>query len=203
MTQLQLTYQPDQRVEALVRAQLSSAEAPVYYVENSLICSLFGLLCWEAIFSPVRGAFFHRFQSGPADLGCPDFVMRRRSAFDACLQRLDTGEYATAILRTFVDKYGTRAPFIHWLALDEPTMELALACIPVAHLKLYFARLLDDLCENTTGFPDLVQFFLDTRTYKFIEVKGPGDRVQDNQRRWLQFCARHQLPVEVCHVRWA
>jgi len=35
-----------------------------------------------------------------------------------------------------------------------------------------------------------------------IEVKGPGDRLQDNQLRWLEFCREHGLPVDVCHVRW-
>jgi hypothetical protein len=202
-TDLQLVHDPERRVEVLVQEHLSSADAPVYYVENSLIRSLFGLLCWDAIFHPVRGAFFHPFQSAPADLGCPDFVARRRGAFDSCLQRLETGEYSEVILRTFAEKHGTSAPFVHWLALEESTLRLALHCIPVEHLKLYFARMLDDLCENTSGFPDLVQFFVPARSYKFIEVKGPGDRVQDNQRRWLQFCARHGLPVEVCHVRWA
>lgn len=92
---------------------------------------------------------------------------------------------------------------MHWLALDESLLQLALACIPVAHLSLYFARLLDDLSENATGFPDLVQFFPAARTYKLIEVKGPGDRPQDNQRRWLKYFASHQLPVEVCQVTWA
>lgn len=36
-----------------------------------------------------------------------------------------------------------------------------------------------------------------------IEVKGPGDRLQDNQLRWLEFCGDHQMPVTVCYVRWA
>lgn len=36
-----------------------------------------------------------------------------------------------------------------------------------------------------------------------IEVKGPGDRLQDNQLRWLDFCAEHGMPVSVCYVQWA
>ncbi|GFE87769.1 VRR-NUC domain-containing protein [Steroidobacter agaridevorans] len=202
-TRLRLSPDPERRVEMLVQEHLSRIDAPVHYVENSLICSLFGLLCWEAIFLPVRGAFFHPFQSGPADLGCPEFVARRRSTFNLCLQHLETGEHATIILRTFTEKYGTSAPFVHWFALDEPLLQLALTCIPAEHLKLYFARLLDDLSENATGFPDLVQFFPATLTYKLIEVKGPGDRPQDNQRRWLSYFASQQLPVEVCQVTWA
>ena len=32
--------------------------------------------------------------------------------------------------------------------------------------------------------------------------EGPGDRLQDNQKRWLAFCAEQGLPVEVCYVQW-
>lgn len=51
--------------------------------------------------------------------------------------------------------------------------------------------------------PDLIQFFPEQRGYRMIEVKGPGDRLQDNQLRWLDFCAEHGMPVEVCYVQWA
>jgi hypothetical protein len=34
-----------------------------------------------------------------------------------------------------------------------------------------------------------------------IEVKGPGDRLQNNQRRFLEFCVSHGMPVSVCYVR--
>ena len=39
---------------------LQQDDAPVHYVENTLLCSLFGLLCWEAIFAPLPGSFFTR-----------------------------------------------------------------------------------------------------------------------------------------------
>ena len=59
----------------------------MYYVENSLINSLFGLLCWPAIFAPLPGAFFHPFQRGPVDLLNDDFQQRRAELFEACLDR--------------------------------------------------------------------------------------------------------------------
>jgi VRR-NUC domain len=75
--------------------------------------------------------------------------------------------------------------------------------LPAAHLKLWFARLLDDIRENRSGLPDLIRFWPDERRYELIEVKGPGDRLQDNQIRWLQYCVRHGMPVRVVDVRWA
>lgn len=35
-----------------------------------------------------------------------------------------------------------------------------------------------------------------------IEVKGPGDRLQDHQIRWLEFFAGEGIPASVCYVRW-
>jgi hypothetical protein len=36
-----------------------------------------------------------------------------------------------------------------------------------------------------------------------VEVKGPGDRLQDNQLRWIEYCATHQMPIAVCYLQWA
>lgn len=174
----------------------------MFYVENALINSLFGLLCWPAVFMALPGAFFHPFQSGPADLGAPDFTLRRAAAFDACLARLDDGSYRALILERFASKQGVQSPFVFWGALSEPLLRLALDCIPAAHLKLFFRRLLCDVRANRTGFPDLVRFWPAERRYELVEVKGPGDKLQDNQIRWLQYCTEQGIPVRVCHVRW-
>jgi hypothetical protein len=45
-----------------------------------------------------------------------------------------------------------------------------------------------------------VQFWPAERRYRMIEVKGPGDRLQDNQQRWIEYALRHELPISVCHV---
>ena len=82
-------------------------------------------------------------------------------------------------------------------------LELALACIPAAHLKKAFERILLDIKSNRTGFPDLIQFWPAEQRYRMIEVKGPGDRLQDNQQRWIAYCAQHAMPVTVCYLQWS
>lgn len=193
---------PDYNVEFAVQAALHEDKAPVHYVENALICSLFGLLCWEVIFAPLPGAFFHPFQAGPSDLNRGDFVPRRATAFAARLALLDNDVYRAVIRETYAAKHGILSPFVHWELLDEHLLEQALNCLPAAHLKLWFERLLADPKANRAGMPDLIQFWPDEARYRMIEVKGPGDRLQDNQKRWLTFCAEHGMPVEVCYVRW-
>ncbi|WP_347332445.1 VRR-NUC domain-containing protein [Marinimicrobium locisalis] len=200
--QISLALPVSDGVEQAVQAHLSQPEAPIYYTENTLLTGVFGLLCWEPVFQPVPGAFFHPFQRGPADLYWPEFYQRRADAFDACLEMLDDGRYVAQIWRNFREKWGRQSPFVFWGALDEERLALALECIPSEHLKLCFRRLLHDVKANRAGLPDLIQFFPSTRAYRMIEVKGPGDRLQDNQKRWLAFFHRHEMPVAVCYVTW-
>ncbi|HEV7612972.1 MAG TPA: VRR-NUC domain-containing protein [Steroidobacteraceae bacterium] len=194
----------DRAVEWQVRDCLAQADgATVHYVENGLVNSLFGLLCWPAIFAPVAGAFFHDFHRAPADLSSSQFCARRSREFAECFAQLESGRYRTAIRQTYAAKMGIQSPFVAWNLVSEPLLERALACFPPGHLKLWFEWIVRDVQLNRAGFPDLVQFWPDQRRYRMIEVKGPGDRLQDNQRRLLEFCTQHQMPVAVCYVRWA
>ena len=194
---------PVMSVEYHVQEHLSESLAPVHYVENSLINSLFGLLCWPAIFAPLPGAFFHPFQRGPVDLLNEDFHVRRADLFQACLGQLDDGRYRQTIRQRYAEKWGVQSPFVFWGVLSEELLEQALDCLPAEHLKHWFNRLLLDIQANRAGMPDLIQFWPQDKTYRMIEVKGPGDRLQDNQLRWLEFCHEHQMPIAVCYVQWA
>ncbi|ROT96351.1 VRR-NUC domain-containing protein [Marinobacter sp. R17] len=189
-------------VEWAVLQDLDSEQTPVCYVENTLINGLFGLLCWPALFAPLPGAFFHPFHIAPADLHREDFVSRRQALFDDCLAALDSDEYKDRIRRTWGEKHGITSAFVAWPALSEPVLELALHCIPAADLKLIFQRLLRDLRDHRSGLPDLIRFHPEQARYDLIEVKGPGDRLQDHQIRWLEFCLAHDIAVSVCYVRW-
>jgi hypothetical protein len=194
---------PDLSVEQLIQLHLAEEGSHLHYVENTLINSLFGLLCWPAIFAPLPGAFFHPFHSGPSDLHSPDFYPRRAALFDACLAQLDGDDWQDRIREHYRSKAGLQSPFVFWGALTPELLEQALLCLPVEHLRHWFKRLLQDIKANRTGMPDLIQFFPEQKRYRMIEVKGPGDRLQDNQLRWLDFCAEHDMPVVVCYVRWA
>jgi hypothetical protein len=191
-------------VEMLVRDHLES-ETPngvVHYVENTLINSLFGLLCWDAIFTAIPGAFFHPFHIGPADLHHADFYSRRATQFNACLSQLQNGQYKKTILDNYQRKAGIQSPFVVWDILSDTLLEHALACLPAAHLSKWFERILLDIKSNCAGYPDLIQFWPDEQRYRMIEVKGPGDKLQDNQVRLLDYCMANDMPVAVCYVQW-
>ncbi len=200
-------------IEQRAAHYLSEAAGPVFYVENTLINTLFGLLCWEAIFAPLPGAFFHPYQRGPADLHSPDFYTRRQSLFERCLQELESDAYQHTIRRHFQQKAGLQSPFVFWQILSKELLDLALHCLPARHLQHLFQRILADVSNNRSGLPDLIQFWPmapsehnenqhPTPRYRMIEIKGPGDRLQDNQIRWLNYFGQHQIPVLVCYVQY-
>lgn len=187
-------------VEQQAADALATPEAPVLYMENTLFNGLLGLLCWDAVFAPLPGAFFHPYQSGPADLNRPEFHRSRQTLLEAALAELDNGNYKATMRRVYADKFGRMNPFVHWGLLTADRLELALQCLPPEHLKRVFERILFDIPANRSGLPDLIQFYPDQPGYQLIEVKGPGDRLQDNQKRWLAFCVEHDLPVSVLYV---
>ena len=77
----------------------------------------------------------------------------------------------------------------------------ALDAIPTADLLLIWRRILFDPEANRSGCPDLL--LLDPqRGYCLVEVKGPGDQLQLNQRRWLRFFQAHDIPARVAWVEW-
>lgn len=194
---------PAMRVEQQVRdyLQAQTPGAPVFYVENALINSLFGLLCWDAVFAAIPGAFFHPFQAAPSDLLRADFHSRRQPQFASSLTQLESGQYRDTIWRNYVRKAGIQSPFVAWDFITHDVLEQALACMPARHLQLAFKRLMHDIRSNRSGLPDLIQFWPAEQRYQMIEVKGPGDRLQDNQVRWLSYFHEHGLPVSVCYVQ--
>lgn len=194
---------PDKSVELGTAEALATPNTLIAYVENCLINSLFGLLFWDALYAPVPGAFFHPFQSHPADLYRSAFKDKRLAQLDAAWAALDDGSYAEQIFESYENKRGITNAFMHWSVITPELLALALKLIPAEHLRLIFERLLSDIRTHRSGFPDLIQFDIEAQSYRLIEVKGPGDRLQDNQKLWLDYFVEHQIPCSVCWVTWS
>ena len=192
----------DCRVEEAARQYLESEGDEAWYVENALIPGLFGLAFWDVIFQPVPGAFLHPFQRGPIDLFTPGFRYRRQALIDERLQEIeDPDELARRVRSTFADRFPRANHFVHWGALDETLIQRALDRIPTMHLVSVFRRIIEDPRSNRAGFPDLI-VFPKNGGYRLVEVKGPGDTLQANQKRWLAHFERFEMPAEVLGVEW-
>lgn len=202
-TELVLEKDDTLSVERAASLALSSRDAQCFYVENLLFNGLLGLLCWPAIYSPVPGAFFNPFQAGPADLYRESFVESRSEALTSCLETLNDHDYKSRIIETWRAKNGITNSLVNWSVLNEDLLAMALHCISPQHLKAVFQRQLSDLASFRKGLPDLVRFWPDQQRYELIEIKAPGDRLQDHQRRWFHFFNTQGIPARLCQVTWA
>ncbi len=192
----------DTRVESAA-ARYFARRGSCHWVENRLFSTVLGLWIWDIVFMPVRGAFFNPFQSAPADFRERGF---RRARADALKQRFAELDDATAfeqrVRSTLRQQIGISNPLVSWGLADSPVLDSALERIPRLAFGAVFDRMLDDPGEHTTGFPDLVHF-PEEGGYELIEIKGPGDALQANQRRWFRYFDEHGLPARVVKLRWA
>jgi hypothetical protein len=171
--------------------------------ENGVWNGLFGLAFWEVIFRPVRGAFLHPFQSGPRDLYTSAFRGRRAGEIEERLAEIRSGHWRDRVMETFESRQGVANSLVPWSWLTRETLELIADRVPGEHVALILSRLADNLSVHGAGLPDLLLFPPPggTTPYELVEVKGPGDRLQPNQERWLEFFGRHGIPARVLHVR--
>ncbi|WP_257284358.1 VRR-NUC domain-containing protein [Endozoicomonas sp. SESOKO1] len=192
-----------QRVEFQVQAHFKHQGWQVFYVENALINGLAGLWFWDIIFADREGAFFHPFQSGPADLMTPDFYRSCKDSIHQRLAEMSESNLLDTLLATCSRKQGISNRLVIWPALSPELITLAVSLIPLEQLRAMFQRLMFDIAHNRTGFPDLILFDPENNRYQWLEVKGPGDRLQENQKLWLAFFQENGIPAEVVYVGWA
>ncbi|MEZ9402269.1 VRR-NUC domain-containing protein [Vibrio cyclitrophicus] len=185
------------RVELAVKQHFESQGWNVYFSENSFLCGLFGLAFWNVIFADVDGAFINQYQHRPLDLYHSDFVDKRAEQVEAVFQAIS--KHGLNHLRdTYDEKQGIANPFVHWNYFTKALIEHSLASIPNALAVDLFKVILSDLKLFRTGMPDLIAF--KDEEFHWIEVKGPGDKLQDNQWRWIKEFERLELPFSVCYV---
>ena len=190
-------------VEQQAAACLQPHWEAVHYVENSLMNTLFGLAFWEQIFAPVRGVFHNPFQSAPADMYDSAFRIRREHALAARIQQLREQDLATTLVEAYQRYQHYECRWTHWRHISQDLVAACARVIPAAHLLAIWERMLFDPAENRRGFPDLIALGASAGEYCLIEVKGPGDALQDTQRRWLRYFQARDIPAQVAWVRWS
>jgi len=173
-----------------------------YYVENSLFNAVLGLLLWDVVFAPLPGAFYNSFQYRPSDFYAHDFCARRKHLLAQVWASIDNNEDIWRIVSArWQQKQGLMNPLVNWQVIDLQMIRLALERIDYLHWRAVFDRILRDLRNNRSGFPDLAHF-PPAGGYRLIEVKGPGDSLQKNQQRWMQYFQQHGIPHQLARVTW-
>ncbi len=192
----------DMGVERAAGEYLARSWQAVYYVENKLMNGLFSLAFWEQIFAPVSGVFHNPYQSVPTDMYEPGFRQRRLHELEARLEVLRTVDLRQELLAAWQRYHTYQCRWMNWHLVSEDLVSQALAVIPGDHLQAIWQRMLFDPGENRRGFPDLLALGRAPGEYQMIEVKAPGDTLQNSQKRWLRFFLERGIGAGVLRVEW-
>lgn len=192
--------------EGVERGALAAARAEGwdgFFAENHLWRACFGLALWEELFTAVPGAFLHRFQDAPLDLGSDEFYRQRQAAIEARLAALRAcPDPSQPLLAMAVRKRGVANTFLDWRRLDLDELAAALPRIGGAVLGAVLGILVRNPRAFASGFPDLFLFRPGAPDWKLWEVKGPGDTLRPEQDAWLRRFRAWGCDARVVRVRY-
>ena len=188
-------------VEALALEKLLEQGGWGLHCENALFKSFVGLLYWPVIFADVDGAFTNPFQSAPHDLFDEGFCHRRESSLLEQERLLaDDAQLARFLLETLEQKQGIANRLVSWSLFQTIPLDQWLRSMPIGVIRDVAAFLIRNLSDYRSGFPDLFVCY-SPGVFEFVEVKGPGDQLQPQQRAWFQMLASLDLPARVLKLR--
>ncbi|KAJ7018357.1 VRR-NUC domain-containing protein [Mycena alexandri] len=173
-----------------------------FHSETQILTTLFGLLFWDIIFAQVPGAFETPWQRGPLDLMDDSFYYARQDRIETRLAEIRAGQ-ARSILEGNDDRYrqdNTCCIGVSWEMCGRDDLVEIVECLGGDALASICRLFCEDYGGRNSGVPDLVIWHPDTKECKFVEVKGPGDNLQENQRLWSDALLTAGCPVEICYV---
>lgn len=183
-------------VEQAALRLLTAAGGVGWHLENHLPMALLALAYWDWLFAPVPGAFVNAFQTGPLDLGWPDFFAAREGV---CREPL-TAPLKPQLRERLAAKAGIANQLFDWRRCPPAVLATVIDAMPETHLAALLTIVRGDLSGRRSGFPDLAVVQGPGR-YEFVEVKGPGDRLSVQQRLWIEALQANGLPVCVARLR--
>jgi hypothetical protein len=171
-----------------------------FYVENYLWTSLFGLIFWDQIFKSKPGVFYNPFQRGPNDLYSEDFYLKRKSEIKKRLNWIGSIGWEKTILDTYSLKKETANHLVRWKQIKKSEVAKVLKRVPAEDMQAIMQRMSKSLRHHSSGFPDLFVYHPRKRDYCLVEIKGPGDQLQQSQKRWLRYFKEKNIPCKILKV---
>ncbi|TXG69322.1 hypothetical protein EZV62_004257 [Acer yangbiense] len=173
------------------------------HTESGIWLTIFGLLMWDILFSDVPDVFRSRFQTAPLDLATDSFYVVRKNLIESQLQKIQDGMAEEIIITSWESHMGTACKGVNWDRHSLSELRAAVACIGGPCLASLCRHLAQDYGSWSSGMPDLLlwRFHEEYRgEAKLVEVKGPKDRLSEQQRAWLLLLMDCGFNVEVCKV---
>lgn len=194
-----LDHQPC-HVEQLCLQHYASQGFKGYHCEGKLLTMIVVLVMWDVIFLPlIPGSFETPYQSAPLDLGSDAFPIVRSKEIRERLDHIErTGGLdliSTADGRERPNK--TWAVGCRWDLFSKQDVVEVAECLGGRSIAVVCQMLMEEWEHVSSGMPDLVIWRMQDRVVRFVEVKGPGDRLSETQKVWIDVLLRAGVEVQV------
>lgn len=190
-------------VEELALEHYATLGYKGYHSEGRILMHIFTLLFWPVIFDDsIPGAFETRFQSCPLDLVHDTFFPVREEAIMRRLKQIEGG-MAPEFIREVDDRERPRKTWAVGARWDDFPLEDVLNIVEGLGgigLSVICRLLAEEYSCRGSGVPDLIIWKENSKECMFVEVKGPGDQLRENQRVWIDVMVRNGIAVEVLRV---
>lgn len=199
-------YGPDDEqctVEQLALQHYASQEGGGWqgmHSEGGIWATLFGLLVWDVLFSPVEDVFRSPLQTAPLDLDTDAFYPARRDGIEVTLADIAGGGAPAALAASWESHRGCMCRGVSWDRWELAELQLIAECVGGPGLAAVCRLLAQDHGGWGGGMPDLLLWHPERRVAKLSEVKGPRDRLSDQQRAWIAALSEAGVAVEVLKV---
>ena len=151
----------------------------------------------------VETCNFFILQTAPLDLETDSFYTARKSLIEGLLGKINDGMAEEILITSWELHAGTACRGVNWEKHSLAELRAAVTCIGGPCLASICRHLAQDYRSWSSGMPDLLLWrFHDNYKgeAKLVEVKGPRDRLSEQQRAWLLFLMDCGFNVEVCKV---
>ncbi|PHU21266.1 Fanconi-associated nuclease 1 -like protein [Capsicum chinense] len=176
------------------------------HTESGIWLTIFGILMWDVLFADVPNVFRTKFQIAPLDLETDSFYEARKGLVEALLDKIEHGMAEELLIMSWESHVGTACRGVNWDKHSLSELRAAVTCIGGICLASICRNLAQDYRSWSSGMPDLLLWrFHDDYSgeAKLVEVKGPRDRLSEQQRAWLLFLMDCGFTVEVSIVSFS
>ncbi|KAJ7633069.1 hypothetical protein FB45DRAFT_1058054 [Roridomyces roridus] len=158
-----------------------------------MLPTLFGLLFWDILFTPISGAFETHYQTCALDLCEDTFLAARQDAIPPARHyvKLHDREHRLAQLRV---------AGVHWNACSKEDLLALVRCIPPKILGTICEMFCQDYVSAHLGAPDLIAWDVERDEYVFVSVKATGHSCSRRQQAFRDVLARGGAAQEICVV---
>ena len=175
----------------------------VYFTENRLWKTLFGLLFWEDLYCSEDAALHSSFEKTPASLTSGAFYDLFKTQIEAKLTALEANSNIyIQILKTVSRYHGTPNGIFRWSGQSIELIKTFLDIAPPKALVDILRRMAQDYKYMKDGFPDLM-LTKDNNTCRFVEVKAEGDVIRRNQLIRIMQLRRAGFQTDIARIEWA